>query len=194
LPQGAAQEKSRDPALEAPMTKLVDAIISDAVFAEASDIHAEVEGQDVVIRYRVDGMLREIMRLPEAAGPALVRRVKIVAGLDVTNSMTPQDGRSTARVDDTVVDLRVATAPVARRGEKLVIGILNKGNLKSSIPDLALPPDEEKVLMRMLGHREGMLLVTGPTGSGKTTTLYAILNHLKTGRVNIVTVEDPVEY
>jgi len=194
LPQGAAQEKSRDPALEAPMTKLVDAIISDAVFAEASDIHAEVEGQDVVIRYRVDGMLREIMRLPEAAGASLVRRVKIVAGLDVTNSMTPQDGRSTARVAGQVVDMRVATAPVARHGEKLVIRILNKGNLKASIAELNLDAAEQAVLMRMLGHREGMVLVTGPTGSGKTTTLYAVLNHLKTGEVNIITVEDPVEY
>src|SRR5690606_33562022 len=187
-------DAAKDPALEAPMAKLVDALITDAVRAGASDVHSEIEGNEVIVRYRVDGILREVMRLPDAAGPALVRRVKIVAGLDVTNSMTPQDGRSTARVDDTVVDLRVATAPVARRGEKLVIRILNKGNLKSSIPDLALPPEEEKVLMQMLGHREGMLLVTGPTGSGKTTTLYAILNHLKTGRVNIVTVEDPVEY
>ncbi len=187
-------EAEKDPALEAPMAKLVDALITDAVRAGASDIHSELEGNQVIVRYRVDGILREVMRLPDSAGPALVRRVKIVAGLDVTNSMTPQDGRSTARVDDTVIDLRVATAPVARRGEKLVIRILNKGNLKSSIPDLALPPDEETVLMKMLGHREGMLLVTGPTGSGKTTTLYAILNHLKTGRVNIVTVEDPVEY
>ncbi|HET9132798.1 MAG TPA: ATPase, T2SS/T4P/T4SS family, partial [Gemmatimonadales bacterium] len=136
----------------------------------------------------------EVMRLPEAAGPALVRRVKIIAGLDVTNAMTPQDGRSTLRMDGAVVDLRVATAPVARRGEKLVIRILNKNNLKSSIPDLALPAEEEQVLRQMLGHREGMVLVTGPTGSGKTTTLYAVLNHLKTGKVNIVTVEDPVEY
>jgi type IV pilus assembly protein PilB len=190
----ATSEKSRDPALEAPMTKLVDAVISDAVYAEASDIHAEVEGQDVVIRYRVDGMLREVMRLPEAAGASLVRRVKIVAGLDVTNSMTPQDGRSTAKVGGQLVDMRVATAPVARHGEKLVIRILNKGNLKASIPDLDLLPAEETVLRRMLAHREGMVLVTGPTGSGKTTTLYAVLNHLKTGRVNIVTVEDPVEY
>lgn len=182
------------PALEAPMSRLVDAIISDAVFAGASDIHSEVEGHDVVIRYRVDGILREIMRLPEAAGSAFVRRVKIVSGLDVTNSMTPQDGRSTARVGGESVDLRVATAPVARHGEKLVIRILSKQNLKGSIPDLALAANEEAVLRRMIGHREGMVLVTGPTGSGKTTTLYAILNHLRTGKVNIVTVEDPVEY
>ncbi|HET9066013.1 MAG TPA: ATPase, T2SS/T4P/T4SS family [Gemmatimonadales bacterium] len=185
---------ARTPALEAPMSRLVDAIISDAVFAGASDIHSEVEGNDVVIRYRVDGILREIMRLPETAGSAFVRRVKIVSGLDVTNSMTPQDGRSTARVGEESVDLRVATAPVARHGEKLVIRILSKQNLKGSIPDLGLAANEEAVLRRMIGHREGMVLVTGPTGSGKTTTLYAILNHLRTGKVNIVTVEDPVEY
>jgi len=188
------QIAERAPALEAPMSRLVDAIISDAVFAGASDIHSEVEGNDVVIRYRVDGILREIMRLPDTAGSAFVRRVKIVSGLDVTNSMTPQDGRSTARVGEESVDLRVATAPVARHGEKLVIRILSKQNLKGSIPDLGLAANEEAVLRRMIGHREGMVLVTGPTGSGKTTTLYAILNHLRTGKVNIVTVEDPVEY
>ncbi|MES2306012.1 MAG: ATPase, T2SS/T4P/T4SS family [Gemmatimonadota bacterium] len=186
--------EDRDPALDAPMSKLVDAMIADAVRIGASDVHSEIEGAHVIVRYRVDGILREVMRLPEAAGASLVRRVKIVSGLDVTNSMTPQDGRSSARVDGQQVDLRVATAPVARRGEKLVIRILNKSNLRASIPELHLPPDEEAVLMRMLGHREGMVLVTGPTGSGKTTTLYAVLNHLRTGKVNIVTVEDPVEY
>ncbi|MES2124637.1 MAG: ATPase, T2SS/T4P/T4SS family, partial [Gemmatimonadota bacterium] len=186
--------EDRDPALDAPMSKLVDAMLADAVRLGASDVHSEIEGAHVVVRYRVDGILREVMRLPEAAGASLVRRVKIVSGLDVTNSMTPQDGRSSARVDGQQIDLRVATAPVARRGEKLVIRILNKSNLKASIPDLHLPAEEAEVLMRMLGHREGMVLVTGPTGSGKTTTLYAVLNHLKTGKVNIVTVEDPVEY
>lgn len=190
----ASTADERDPALDAPMSKLVDAMIADAVLAGASDIHSEIEGVHVIVRYRVDGILREVMRLPEAAGPSLVRRVKIIAGLDVTNSMTPQDGRSSIKVAGQFVDMRVATAPVARRGEKLVIRILNKSNLRASIPDLDLPPEEESVLMRMLSHREGMLLVTGPTGSGKTTTLYAVLNHLKTGRVNIVTVEDPVEY
>jgi type IV pilus assembly protein PilB len=184
----------RDPSLDAPMSKLVDAMIGDAVQEGASDIHSEVEGPHVIVRYRVDGILREVMRLPEAAGASLVRRVKIIAGLDVTNSMTPQDGRSSLKVAGQLVDMRVATAPVARRGEKLVIRILNKANLRASIPALNLPAKEESVLMRMLGHREGMLLVTGPTGSGKTTTLYAVLNHLRTGKVNIVTVEDPVEY
>ncbi len=189
-----APEPDRDPALDAPMAKLVDAMLADAVRGGASDIHAEVETGHVIVRYRIDGVLREVMRLPDTTGPALVRRVKIVAGLDVTNSMVPQDGRSTVRVDGQTIDLRVATAPVARRGEKLVIRILNQTDLKTSIAELALPPDEEGPLLRMLEHREGMILVTGPTGSGKTTTLYAVLNHLKTGRVNIVTVEDPVEY
>jgi type IV pilus assembly protein PilB len=192
--EAAPSDASRDPALDAPMARLVDAMIADAVRSGASDIHAEIDGAHLSIRYRVDGILREIMRLPEKAGPSLVRRVKIIAGLDVTNAMTPQDGRSTARVDGQLIDLRVATAPVARRGEKLVIRILNKAKLRTSIPDLALPSEEEAVLMKMLGHREGMVLVTGPTGSGKTTTLYAVLNHLRTGKVNIVTVEDPVEY
>ncbi len=176
------------------MAKLVDAMLADSVRSGASDVHAEIESGHVIVRYRIDGVLREVMRLPEASGPALVRRVKIVAGLDVTNSMVPQDGRSSVRVDGQAIDMRVATAPVARRGEKLVIRILDQSNLKASVGDLALPADEEEPLLRMLGHREGMVLVTGPTGSGKTTTLYAVLNHLKTGRVNIVTVEDPVEY
>ncbi len=188
------EAEERDPALDAPMSKLVDAMIADAVRAGASDIHSEIDGAHLAVRYRVDGILREVMRLPESAGPSLIRRVKIIAGLDVTNSMTPQDGRSSARVDGIQIDLRVATAPVARRGEKLVIRILNKSNLRASVADLSLPPEEEEVLLRMLGHREGMVLVTGPTGSGKTTTLYAVLNHLRTGKVNIVTVEDPVEY
>ncbi len=187
-------ELDRDPALDAPMAKLVDAMLADSVRSGASDVHAEIESGHVVVRYRIDGVLREVMRLPEASGPALVRRVKIVAGLDVTNSMVPQDGRSSVRVDGQAIDMRVATAPVARRGEKLVIRILDQANLKTSVGELALPADEEGPLLRMLGHREGMVLVTGPTGSGKTTTLYAVLNHLKTGRVNIVTVEDPVEY
>lgn len=187
-------ELDRDPALDAPMAKLVDAVLADSVRSGASDVHAEIESGHVIVRYRIDGVLREVMRLPEASGPALVRRVKIVAGLDVTNSMIPQDGRSSVRVDGQAIDMRVATAPVARRGEKLVIRILDQANLKASVGDLLLPADEEEPLLRMLGHREGMVLVTGPTGSGKTTTLYAVLNHLKTGRVNIVTVEDPVEY
>ncbi len=180
--------------LEGPVAKLVDAMIHDAIREGASDIHAEPTDGAVVVRYRVDGVLREVMRLPEAAGAALVRRVKIWAKLDVTDPLRPHDGRSMARVGDQTVDLRVSTIPVARRGEKVVIRILDKNNLCGSLAQLKLPAGEHESLERLLGHREGMVLVTGPTGSGKTTTLYAVLNQLKTGKVNIVTVEDPVEY
>ena len=189
-----APDSDKDPALEAPMTKLVDAMISEAVRDGASDIHAEPLVDGMVIRYRIDGVLKEVMRLPPNAAPVLARRVKILAKLDVTDPLHPHDGRAAVRVDGKAIDLRVATVPVARRGEKVVIRILDKSNLRANIPDLRLPESEEEILRKFLGHREGMILVTGPTGSGKTTTLYAIINELRTGKVNIITVEDPVEY
>lgn len=184
----------RDPALDAPMARLVDAMVAEGVGEGASDIHFDPDDGAMVVRYRVDGLLREVMRLPTEAGASVVRRVKILATLDVTNPLVPADGRASARVDGKVVDLRVATAPVARRGEKAVIRILDPSHLKGRLSDLGLLRQEEEGLSRLLGVREGMILVTGPTGSGKTTTLYAALNQLKTGKVNIVTVEDPVEY
>ncbi|MEO8634987.1 MAG: ATPase, T2SS/T4P/T4SS family [Gemmatimonadales bacterium] len=185
---------SRDPILDAPVAKLVDAMICEGVRQGASDIHAEPEEGATVVRYRVDGVLREVMRLPGSAGASLVRRAKIFARLDVTDPLHPHDGRATIRVDGQQIDLRVSTVPIARRGEKVVIRILDKSNLRATIGELGLSEQERVLLERVLGCREGMLLVTGPTGSGKTTTLYAALNQLNTGKVNIVTVEDPVEY
>ena len=184
----------RDPALDAPMARLVDAMIADGVREGASDIHAEPLADGTSVRYRIDGVLKEVMRLPGSAGPSLVRRVKILAKLDVTDPLHPHDGRAGVRVDGKVIDLRIATVPVARRGEKVVIRILDQTNLRANIPDLSLPVQEEAIFRNFLGNREGMVLVTGPTGSGKTTTLYAVVNELKTGKVNIITVEDPVEY
>jgi type II secretory ATPase GspE/PulE/Tfp pilus assembly ATPase PilB-like protein/ActR/RegA family two-component response regulator len=189
-----SMDPERDPALDAPMTRLVDAMISDGVREGASDIHAEPLSDGTSVRYRIDGVLREVMRLPVSAGPALVRRVKILSKLDVTDPLHPHDGRAAVRVDGKYVDLRVSTVPVARRGEKVVIRILDKSNLRANIPDLNLPENEEHSFRQFLENREGMILVTGPTGSGKTTTLYAVINELRTGKVNIVTVEDPVEY
>jgi type IV pilus assembly protein PilB len=185
---------TRDPVLDAPVAKLVDAMICEAVRQGASDVHAEPEEGATVVRYRVDGVLREVMRLPGSAGSSLVRRAKIFARLDVTDPLHPQDGRASIKVDGQQVDLRVSTVPIARRGEKVVIRILDKTNLRSTIDELGLSERERLLLTRLLGFREGLLLVTGPTGSGKTTTLYAAINQLRTGRVNIVTVEDPVEY
>lgn len=185
---------ARDPVLDAPVAKLVDAMISEGVRQGASDIHAEPEEGATVVRFRVDGVLREVMRLPGSAGASLVRRAKVFARLDVTDPLHPQDGRASIRVDGQRVDLRVSTVPIARRGEKVVVRILDKTNLRDTISTLGLSEHEVQQFQRLLGFREGMLLVTGPTGSGKTTTLYAALNQLKTGKVNIVTVEDPVEY
>lgn len=187
-------DQTRDPALEAPVAKLVGALLAEAVRDRASDVHFDPDDAGMAIRYRVDGVLKEVMRLPPSAGTAAVRRVKVLAKLDVANPLIPQDGRAGLRVDGKGVDLRVATAPVARRGEKAVVRILDGSNLKTRLLDLGLAPFELEAIEKLLGHREGMVLVTGPTGSGKTTTLYAGLNHLKTGKVNIVTVEDPVEY
>jgi type IV pilus assembly protein PilB len=189
-----AMPPDRDPALDAPMTRLVDALISDGVREGASDIHAEPLIDGVSVRYRIDGVLKEVMRLPGSSGPALVRRIKILSKLDVTDPLHPHDGRAGVKVDGKPVDLRIATVPVARRGEKVVIRILDKTNLRANVNDLGLPENEEKIFRGLLGHREGMILVTGPTGSGKTTTLYAVINELRTGKVNIITVEDPVEY
>ena len=190
----AEVQQARDPALEAPVAKLVGALLAEAVRDHASDIHFDPEESGLVVRYRVDGVLREVMRLPSSAGAAAVRRVKVLAKLDVANPLITQDGRAAIRVDGKVIDLRVATAPVARRGEKSVIRILDGSSLKTRLTDLGLADFELASIERLLGHREGMVLATGPTGSGKTTTLYAAVNHLKTGKVNIVTVEDPVEY
>ncbi len=190
----AVETVARDPGLDAPVARLVDAMLCEAVRQGASDVHAEPEEGATVVRFRVDGVLREIMRLPVLAGASLVRRAKVFARLDVTDPLHPHDGRASIRVDGQHVDLRVSTIPIARRGEKVVIRILDKSNLRATISDLDLGGPEHGLLGRLIGHREGMLLVTGPTGSGKTTTLYATLNQLKTGEVNIVTVEDPVEY
>ncbi|MGH7735749.1 MAG: GspE/PulE family protein, partial [Gemmatimonadales bacterium] len=190
----AAATEVKDPILEAPVAKLVDALIAEGVRERASDIHFDPDDGTMVVRYRVDGVLREAMHLPHTAGAPVVRRVKILANLDVTNPLVPADGRASVRVDGKMVDLRVATSPIARRGQKAVIRILDPSNLKARLADLGLIPSEHEALTRLLGHREGIVLVTGPTGSGKTTTLYAALNQLRTGKVNIVTVEDPVEY
>jgi type IV pilus assembly protein PilB len=184
----------KDPGLEAPVARLVDALVSEAVREGASDIHAEPDETGTIVRFRVDGVLKEVMRLPQTAGAALVRRAKILSRLDVTDPLHPHDGRAAMRIDGKAIDLRVSTVPIARRGEKVVVRILDQSKLRARLSDLGLTPHELNLFNRLLGHREGMLLVTGPTGSGKTTTLYAALNQLKTGKVNIVTVEDPVEY
>ena len=195
----APAEESADIALSAdsanarPLIQLVDHILAEGIASRASDIHLEPEEAGVAIRYRIDGVLRQSMVLPRAVGVPLVSRIKIISGLDITDRLRPQDGRSRVTVNGANVDLRVSTLP-ASHGEKIVIRILDARSTVLSIDSLGLNPDEKERIQTLLSMREGVILVTGPTGSGKTTTLYSMLRHAQARKVNIVTVEDPVEY
>ena len=184
---------SADSANARPLIQLVDHILAEGITSRASDIHLEPEEAGVAIRYRIDGVLRQSMVLPRAVGVPLVSRIKIISGLDITDRLRPQDGRSRVTVNGANVDLRVSTLP-ASHGEKIVIRILDARSTVLSIDSLGLNPDEKARIETLLSMREGVILVTGPTGSGKTTTLYSMLRHAQARKVNIVTVEDPVEY
>jgi type II secretory ATPase GspE/PulE/Tfp pilus assembly ATPase PilB-like protein/CheY-like chemotaxis protein len=178
---------------ERPVIQLVDRILAEGIQSRASDIHLEPEESGVAVRYRIDGVLRQVMVLPKAAGVPLVSRVKIMAQLDIADRLRPQDGRARVAVSGNRVDLRVSTLP-ASQGEKVVIRILDQRSTILSLDSLGLLPDEHQRIMELLQAREGIVLVTGPTGSGKTTTLYSMLRTVQGRGVNIVTVEDPVEY
>ena len=184
---------SADRASERPVIRLVDHIIAEAITTRASDIHLEPEEGGVAVRYRIDGVLRETMTLPRAAGLPLVSRIKIMAQMDIADRLRPQDGRARVSVNGTRVDLRVSTLP-ASYGEKVVIRILDSRSTVLSLDSLGLLADEGRRLNELVNLREGIVLVTGPTGSGKTTTLYSALRQIQQRAVNIVTVEDPVEY
>ena len=181
-------------AVDAPAAKLVDATIADAVRERASDIHFEPGEQGLVVRYRVDGVLHEVMRVPRSAASAVVRRIKVTANLDISDPLRPHDGRAVARVDGKAWDLRVSTVPIARLGEKVVIRLLDPASTHLKMSAMGLLEDKMQQFSAMLAHREGIVLVTGPTGSGKTSTLYAALDQVRSPGINVVTVEDPVEY
>ncbi|HLA89361.1 MAG TPA: type II/IV secretion system protein [Gemmatimonadaceae bacterium] len=176
-----------------PVIQLVDRIVAEGIQSRASDIHLEPEEAGVAVRYRIDGVLRQVMILPKAAGIPLVSRVKIMAQLDIADRLRPQDGRARVAVSGNRVDLRVSTLP-ASQGEKVVIRILDQRATVLSLDGLGLNPDELDRIQQLLQTREGIILVSGPTGSGKTTTLYSMLRLIQSRGVNIVTVEDPVEY
>jgi len=178
---------------ERPVIQLVDRIIAEGIQSRCSDIHLEPEESGVAVRYRIDGVLRQAMVLPKAAGIPLVSRVKIMAQLDIADRLRPQDGRARVAISGNRVDLRVSTLP-ASQGEKVVIRVLDQRSTILSLDSLGLLPDEHTRIMELLQAREGVVLVTGPTGSGKTTTLYSMLRTVQGRGVNIVTVEDPVEY
>ena len=182
-----------DAATETPIVKLVNALLSQAVTHGASDVHFEAEAREMRVRIRVDGVLEEIARIPARMVPGVVSRIKIMCELDISERRLPQDGRVGLNVDGKQIDIRVVTLPTVH-GESVVMRILDRSNVLIEIPKLGLDEFSLGRLNAATGHAHGSVLVTGPTGSGKSTTLYAVLNSLNTSDKNIVTIEDPVEY
>jgi type IV pilus assembly protein PilB len=178
---------------DAPVVKLINGLLTDAVMRGASDIHIEPYEKEIRIRYRIDGALREIMKPPMKMKAALTSRIKILAQLNIAERRVPQDGRIKMKMKNKVVDFRVSTLPVIF-GEKIVLRILDAGNLTLDLEKFGLEPKAEKDFMAAIMNPYGMVLVTGPTGSGKTTTLYSALSKINKEDVNIMTAEDPVEY
>jgi type IV pilus assembly protein PilB len=178
---------------DAPVVKLINGMLIDAVKRGASDIHIEPFEHEIRVRYRIDGALLEIMRPPLKMKAALTSRVKILSQLNIAERRVPQDGRLKLKLGNRVIDFRVSTLPVLF-GEKIVLRILDKGNLTLDLTKFGFEPKAEKDLMKAILNPYGMVLVTGPTGSGKTTTLYSALSRVNTPEVNIMTAEDPVEY
>ena len=182
-----------DLANEAPIIKLINLIISGAVKERASDIHLEPFEHAVRVRYRIDGVLYEKFTVPRAQQAALVSRVKIMANLNIAEHRLPQDGRIKIRLSGKEIDIRVSIIPIAH-GERVVMRILEKGNFTFSLEELGMDQRDHKLMDRLITSSHGIILVTGPTGSGKSTTLYAALQRVNSPDKNIITVEDPIEY
>jgi type IV pilus assembly protein PilB len=178
---------------DAPVVKLINGLLTEAVRRGASDIHIEPFEHEIRVRYRIDGALQEIMRPPLKMRAALTSRVKILSQLNIAERRIPQDGRLKLKMGSRVIDFRVSTLPVLF-GEKIVLRILDKGNLTLDLTTFGFEAKAEADLMKAILNPYGMVLVTGPTGSGKTTTLYSALSRINTIETNILTAEDPVEY
>jgi type IV pilus assembly protein PilB len=191
--QEDSQEQQAQLVDDAPVVKLINAILTDAVKRGASDIHIEAFEHEMRVRYRIDGALQEVMKPPMKLRAALTSRIKIMSALNIAERRVPQDGRIKLKMGKRVIDYRVSTCPTLF-GEKIVMRILDKGNLALDLSKFGFEPKAEQDLMKAILNPYGMVLVTGPTGSGKTTTLYSALSRVNTIEVNIMTAEDPVEY
>ena len=176
-----------------PIIRLVNMILTNAVKAGASDIHIEPQEKILLVRYRVDGILKDALKIPKHLQPNTLSRIKIIAGMDIGEHRRPQDGRSRLRVEDKRIDLRVSILPT-QFGEKVVIRLLDSAMGLMEMGGLGLTSDNLQSFQRLLSHPLGMILITGPTGCGKTTTLYSALNWLKAPTKNIITLEDPIEF
>ncbi|KXB31409.1 secretion system protein E [Dechloromonas denitrificans] len=176
-----------------PVVRLIDSILTDAVKREASDIHFEPEANFLRIRYRIDGMLRQIRALHKSYWPAMTVRIKVLSGMNIAEMRAPQDGRIGLSVSGRAIDFRVASQPTIH-GENIVLRILDRQKGIVPLEGLGLSEEHLQQLKLMIARPEGIILVTGPTGSGKTTTLYSVLNHINNEGIHIMTLEDPVEY
>jgi len=178
---------------DAPVIRMVNSILVQAVQGRCSDIHIEPQEKDLRVRFRVDGELYEVLSLPQLSQAAVISRIKISANMDIAEKRVPQDGRFRMVVDGREVDFRVSTLPTAL-GEKAVLRILDRGSALTRVDQLGLSPLNKEYLLSLSRRPHGMLLVTGPTGSGKTTTLYSVLGEVNSVDKNIITLEDPIEY
>lgn len=197
IPQGQEEESDEEypqgMESDAPIIRLVDRIIQDAVRARATDIHIEPTRGNVHIRYRIDGVLSDTLDVPKYIQGPLLSRVKIMGNMDITDKRKPQDGRSKIKMGSRIVDLRISSLPTMF-GEKIVLRLLEQKKGLISVGDIGFSQHVLQPLNDILDHPQGMILVTGPTGSGKTTTLYSALSRLNDGTTNIIAIEDPVEY
>ncbi|MBN1960893.1 MAG: type II secretion system ATPase GspE [Deltaproteobacteria bacterium] len=182
-----------DSADEAPIIRLVNSLISQAVKEHASDIHIEPAERDIIVRFRVDGILHEKIRPPKKLQASVISRIKIQAGLNIAEKRLPQDGRIRIKIAGKDIDIRVATAPTAH-GERITMRLLDRSAVLLDLVDLGFSPDNFGMIKGLIKKSHGIILVTGPTGSGKTTTLYAGLSAINTPDLNILTIEDPIEY
>lgn len=181
---------SRD---DSPVIRLINALLLQAVKDGASDVHVETQEKRLIVRFRVDGVLRDIVEPKRALAPLLVSRIKVMARLDIAEKRVPQDGRVTLRIGGYDIDVRVSTIPT-QHGERVVMRLLDRGSAGLEIATLGMSDQDRDAFLKLLDRPHGILLVTGPTGSGKTTTLYTALTHLNDRKRNIMTVEDPIEY
>lgn len=191
--QVVTEEDAMDDHDDAPVIRLANLIVNQAVSDKASDIHIEPRKEEIVVRYRIDGIMHEIMRLPRKISNALTSRFKIIANMDIAEKRAPQDNRISAVINGKPYDFRVSTLPVVY-GEKIVMRVLDKGGINVGLSKLGFLEHNYKMMEDFASRSYGIVLVTGPTGSGKSTTLYSLINQTNDGKKNIITIEDPVEY
>ena len=190
---GKSHETSSKPNDEAPIIRLVNSLFAQAIKERASDIHIEPFEQELLIRLRIDGMLYDSFSPPKAIQPLLISRIKIMAGLNIAEKRLPQDGRIRLKAAGKDVDIRVSVIPTAF-GERVVLRLLDRSAALLGLEELGLSGGNLTSVQRLIRQSHGIVLVTGPTGSGKTTTLYAALSTINTSDKNIITIEDPIEY